>query len=141
MNESNKEKVLQFIEFLKEQIEAGLIIIKNSSFFIEIEELLLSHKYKQAFFWKEILTNLKDNQSTFLYINGEFTKELYDIFIQFSNRGGVIQIINPQNMDLVQVELDQKKVNLIYLFTQDALKIAQEKYEILSKAGMIENIE
>jgi len=141
MNESNKEKMVQFLGFLKEQIEAGLIILKNSSFFVEIEESLLAEDYVQAFSWKEILTNLKYKKSTFYYINGEFTKEIYDIFIQFSNRGGIIQIVNPQNMDLVQVELDQKNTHLVYIFTQDALKIAQEKYDILGKAGMIENIE
>lgn len=141
MAEINSEKINQFLIYLKEQVEAGLIVVKNSRLFEEVEEVLLKNGYKQVFAWKDILSYLSLKQSVFIYINGEFSKELYDVFIQYSNRGGVIQIVNPQNMSLVQSEFDAKKAHLVYLITQDALEIAQEKFDILSKAGMIENIE
>lgn len=141
MDASPREKVNQYLKFLKEQIEAGLIILKSSRSFVDVEESLLADDYKQALSWKEILSNLAKNQSVFFYINGEFSKELYDIFIQYSNRGGVIQISNPQNMDLIQIEFNPKKTHLVYVITKDTVGIAQAKYGLLNKAGLVENIE
>ena len=135
-----QEQVDNFLQILKSQREAGLLVLTNNKDFSDVEESLLKNKYLEAKDWKQILKKLSENQSVFIYINGEFNKEHYDILKQYSERGGMIQIMNPDTMNYETVNFDPFQAHFVLLMTKDALGWAEEKFSIRDKAGLMDVI-
>lgn len=135
-----QEQIENFLKTLKTQREAGLLILTNSKDFSDVEESLIKNKYTEAKDWKQVLKQLSLNQSVFLYVNGEFTKEYYDLIKQYSERGGMIQIMNTDTMNYETVNFDPFQAHFVLLMTKDALGWAEEKFSIRDKAGLMEII-
>ena len=135
-----QEQVENFLKTLKVQREAGMIVLTNSKDYSDVEEIMIKDKFTEAKDWKQILKQLSLNQSVFLYINGEFTKEYYDLIKQYSERGGMIQIMNPNTMNYETVNFDPFQAHFVLLITKDALGWAEEKFSIRDKAGLMEII-
>lgn len=134
------EQLENFVKTLKVQREAGLIVLTNSKDFSDIEEIMLKHKFIEAKDWKQILKNLASNKSVFLYVNGEFTKEYYDILKQYSERGGMVQIMNADTMKYETVNFDPFQAHFVLLITKDALGWAEERFSVRDKVGLMEII-
>ncbi|MEI6528767.1 MAG: hypothetical protein WCO10_03835 [bacterium] len=135
-----KEQTDNFLQTLKTQREAGLVVLANNKDFAEVEESLVENKFVQAKDWRQILKQLSASQPTFMYINGEFTKECYDLLKQYSERGGMVQIMNPATMNYETVSFDPFQAQLVFLVTKEALGWAEEKYSLRDKAGLMEII-
>ena len=135
-----QEQVDNFLQTLKAQREAGLLVLENSKNFSDAEESLLKNKYIEAKDWKQILKQLSANQSVFIYVSGEFSKEYYDILKQYSERGGMIQIMNTDTMNYETVNFDPFQAHFVLIMTKDALGWAEDKFSIRDKAGLMEII-
>ena len=135
-----KEQTKTFLETFKAQREAGLLVLSNTRDFITIEEVLLANKFTETRDWKTDLKQLGQNKSIFIYVNGEFTKEYYDLLKQYSERGSMIQIMNTENMNYETVNFDSFQTKLIFLMTKEALGWAEEKFTIRDKFGLMETI-
>ena len=135
-----QEQIENFIKTFKAQREAGLLVLTNSKDFSDVEEVMLKNKFTEAKDWKQVLKQLSLNQSVFLYVNGEFTKEYYDLLKQYSERGGMIQIMNPDTMNYETINFDPFQAHFVLLMTKDALGWAEEKFSIRNKAGLMEII-
>jgi len=129
-----------FLKTFKAQREAGLIVLTSSKDFSDVEEEMIKDKFTEAKDWKQVLKHLSLNQSVFLYINSEFTKEYYDLLKQYSERGGMIQIMNPDTMNYETINFDPFQAHFILLITKDALGWAEEKFSIRDKVGLMEII-
>jgi len=135
-----QEQVDNFLQTLKVQREAGLLVLTNNKDFADVEESFLKNKYEEVKDWKQVLKRLSLNQSVFLYINGEFTKECFDLLKQYSERGGMVQIMNTDNMNYETINFDPFQAHFVLLITKEALGWAEEKFSIRDKVGLMEII-
>lgn len=135
-----QEQIDNFLQTLKSQREAGLIVLTNTSNFATVEEYLIKDKFVESKDWKQVLKQLGNDQSTFVYMNGEFSKEYYDLLKQYSERGSMIQIMNTITMNYETINLNPMQTKLVYLMTKDALGWAEDKFSIRDKFGLIEII-
>ncbi len=134
------QQIEKYINTLKQQREAGLLVITNPQNFAEVKDVLIKNDFTEALDWKQIMKQLGNEQSTFICIDKEFTKENYDLFKQYSERGSMIQIMDTDTMNLQTVDFDAGKTKLVYMLTKEVLSKAEEIYSIRDKAGLMEVI-
>lgn len=133
-------KLLDYLYYFRNLIDLGLIIVKNDEDIVEIEKKVREYAISKVSNWKEILAVLKQNKPAYYILPDTLPKEEYDVLAQYADRGGMIQIMDRDTMDLITVHFDPTKGRLLLISSENHLNAVEKEYQILDKAGLMEVI-
>ncbi len=119
----------------------GLIIVEDEEQIVVAEKLIKEHAFRMVGNWKELLQVLEQNRSVCYVLSHPLSKEMYDVIAQYSDRGGMIQIMDRETMILKTVKFNPTKARLLLISTNLNLKSIEQEYQIRNKAGLVEIID
>lgn len=134
----DREKLHGYLGCLALQDEPGLIVVDHENLLEAILEVLKSCEMAAAWDWEEAFENLREGRSTFLVIEKEFPKELYDMIAQYYKRPGTMQIMDKRSMEIQRLSIDKEETTLLLVARAEDLKSVEKRYSIRDKVGLTE---
>ena len=135
-----EKKIEDFLSHVAMQKEAGLIILSDSASLETAEKVLKASHFKETTDALEALTNFGNGTSVYVILRSPIAKELYDVIVQYSDRGGMIQVMDKAVMKLHSFEFDPNICHLVLLVLKESLEMIEKTFAIREKVGMTEQI-
>lgn len=135
MISKNREKIQEYLNFVKSQKEISFIVAKNNRELKEFEKELNSFSFIKNNNVSQLGENLKTSGKNFFVLENDDLKSVYDFLIQYPT--GQIEIFNTESMKSELIVPDYVKNTVVFLVTKKYLsKIKKEGYDLLSHAGL-----
>lgn len=134
-------KITTYLYYLTGQRSPGLIIYNDNSKLTELEEQVRGHAILKADNWQDVLSRLEKNHSTYIILEENLPKELYDTLVQFNQRGGCVQMMDKNTLKLKTVQFDPSKTHLLLLASSKNLSEIEKTYNVRGNVGPVELME
>jgi len=135
-----EEKIKTFLSYIEPQKEAGLIIAADSGSLIETEKLLKKASFQEAKDPIEVINHLSEKSSVYVVLHAPLSKDFYDMIVQYTDRGGMIQLMDKSTMDFRSVQFDPKVSHLILVTLKENLISLEKTFPLRQKVGMTEQV-
>ena len=135
-----EEKIKVFLSYIEPQKEAGLVIASDSASLIETEKLLKKSGFQEAKTPIEVVDYLSNQKSVYTVLHSPLSKDFYDMVTQYTDRGGMIQLMDKSTMDFRSVQFDPKVSHLILMTLKENLIEIEKVFPLRDKVGMVEQI-
>ena len=126
--------LIEFIGAVNAQSEAALCIAESDVMVPIIAQDLRSNGYRLCQGWKEAVNNLGDCRRVAL-IATPITREVHELFSQYNDRSGMVQILDRESFTLLSIHLPVTLCRLVVVTTDTAL--SHDRGSLLSHAGLI----
>jgi hypothetical protein len=141
MGNAVQSKVFSFNDYLAEQREAGLFITNGKASTLKAMCYLEELGFARSQCWRDIVSNLEKEKSTYIVLQAPLSKELYDLIAQYYKRAGMIQIMDRETLVLSTTHFDPNKSNLLLIAEGNTLNKIESNFMIRDKVGLVEIID
>jgi hypothetical protein len=129
-NTSNKTSIEEFLSLMTGSKEVGLAIAKNQTELEKFSKAMDSFDFKKS----ENVADLLKTQKTYLIVDHNIDKNIYDFVVQYSS--GQVEIFDKKLMQSQTLSPDYKNSAIVLLVDQDNLnKIQAKGFDLLSASG------
>ena len=133
-----REKLQAYLACIELQEEVGLLLVEDEKFVRPVAKELERKRLRRSYSWKQLMDYLSRNEPTFMVLEQEVTKEVYDIVAQYYKRPGVVQIMDSETMDLEMIQFDKDQANLILVTSIAELRKIEGRFSLRDKIGLTE---
>jgi hypothetical protein len=131
----------EFLGYVQGQKEAALVIFSEYTNLIDASRELADVGYVRASPPIDVLDLLAKGSSVVATISHPIPKQWYDILAQYSERGGMVQLMDKETMEYKVAQFDPLHTHLVVLVSSgDLAKIEAEGFVIRDKVGLIEQV-
>ena len=131
-------KLMQFLRFVDRQKEAAMLILDTPEKQQKAEQVLGDHGYSRAADWKEIFSHLTQEKSAYIVLSDRLPKELYDTIVQYTDRQGMIQIMDKKTMEYKTIQFDPRTVHLLVVVLMQDIEQIEKTYPLRTHVGLME---
>ena len=130
-----------FLAYVQGQKEAALIIASPTGAVSDAVQELTGAGYQRADSGLQALKLLNKGVSVAALLTHPISKEWYDFIVQYTDRGGMIQLMDKSTMEFQTAQFDARKAHLVVVVTsEDLQKIEAGGFMLRDKVGLVEQI-
>lgn len=131
----------EFLGYVQKQKEAALVIFSEYRNLLDAGRELVDTGYVRASSPVDVLKLLAKGTSVVATISHPLPKQWYDVLAQYSERGGMVQLMDKETMEYKVAQFDPMHTHLVVLVGSDDLaKIEADGFVIRDKVGLIEQV-
>ena len=130
-----------FLSYVQGQKEAALVIANSTGAVSDAVQELTDAGYQRVDSALQVLKLLSEGVSVAALLTHPLSKEWYDIIVQYTDRGGMIQLMDKSTMEFISAQFDVRKTHFVIVVTaEDLQKIEADGFLIRDKVGLVEQI-
>ena len=140
---NNENTVKKLVEFTAEQKKACLFIVNDEFSKHKLSNELQKLGLVKSQTWQEILSNLEQGLSNYFELKESHlpqAKTIYDLLVQFNERGGMIQLMDKATMKLESAQFVQGEISLVIIASDLVLQEFEKIMPFIDKFGMVERV-
>jgi len=127
----------EFINQISSNGGTGLLVFADDLALLQAASEFADFGFFEVKNWKEAWDKLETGFSIFKQVSAPLQKEWYDIIVQYSERDGLLQIMDLDQGVLRGLHLDCYANQLVLLVTKAELQLIEKDFQLRERVNLI----
>ncbi len=138
---TNSNSLSEFIGYVQKQKEAALIVCDEYTDLIDAGRVLVDAGFTRTSSPVDALDLMQAGKSVVATISHPLLKQWYDFIAQYTERGGMVQLMDKETMEYKAAQFDPLHTHFVVLVSVgDLEKIETSGFSVREKVGLIEQV-